>query len=106
MQTQKTTILLVLMVGALLGRVVNLRDLGLMELTGLFMLAVCYHSEIWSGIKDLAKRPSVRIYARQRVTQVRAFAFSASWFQKLAFLAGIAFGGLLLVLDAMNRQRP
>lgn len=99
-----TSTILTLMMGLLLGRSVTLHDLGVMEITGLFLLAVCYRSEIWDGIQRFATRPAVRTYAVRRSAQVQGLVFSLSLLKKLAIAASLAFGALMLILDAMNRH--
>jgi hypothetical protein len=99
-----TSTILTLMIGLLLGRLVTLHDLGVMELTGLFLLALCYRSEIWNGIQRLATRPAVRAYVAPQSTRVHGILWSIGVIRKLVIAAALLFGGLLLLLDALHRH--
>ena len=99
-----TSTILTLMIGLLLGRLVNLHDLGVMELTGLFLLAICYRSEIWDGIKRLVTRPAVRAYAAPQSARIHGIVVTISVIKKLVIAAVLLFGGLMLIMDAINRH--
>ncbi len=105
MQKQTFTIVTVmLMTGMMAGRFVNLHDLKVAELTGLSLLTLSYGSEIWELVKKLAARPTVRTYLSSRAAQGQGLVISSSLLKKLAFIAGLVFGGLMLILDAMHRH--
>lgn len=104
MEKKHTSRILMLMIGLFAGRLVSLHEMEVAELTGLSILIVCHGSEIWDGIQQFATRPAVRVYASPRAAQVQGLVLSFSLLKKLAFVAGIAFGGLMLILDAMHRH--
>ena len=101
---ERTSTILTLMIGLLFGRLVTRHDLKIIELTGLSMLAVCYAREILDGIKRLATRPQVRAYVVPRYPKAHHGVMTFGVAKIIAFALGILFGGLLLVLDALNRM--
>lgn len=108
---QKQTPLMVgALLGLLVGRLVDLHEMKVIELTGLACLIFSYGSEIWEAVKKFAAKPAVRTYlsphryVSPRSAQGQRLVLSSSFPQKLAFLAGLAFGGLILIFDAMHRH--
>ncbi len=104
MEKKHTSRILLVMIGLPAGRLVSLHAMEVAELTGLSMLILCHGREIWDGIKQFATRPAVRAYASPRAARVQGLVLSFSLLKKLAFVAGLAFGGLMLLLDAMHRH--
>jgi len=100
---KNTGYLLMLMVGLLLGRLVPLHELGIVEITTLSILAFCHRGEIVNGIKRLATRPQVRAYVVPRYAKAHHGVVSLGGVKTIAFAAGILFGALMLLLDALHR---
>jgi hypothetical protein len=100
---ERTSTILILMIGLLFGSLVTSHDLKIIELTGLSMLAVCYASEILDGIKRLGTRPQVRAYVVPRYAKAHHHMVSMGGVKTIALAAGILFGALLLLLDALHR---
>ena len=100
-----TSTILTMMIGLLFGRLVTLHDLGIMELTGLSLLAICHRSEIWDGIQRFASRPAVCAYTAPRSAQVHGLVLSFRFAQRLAITVALVFGGLMLILDATHRYQ-
>lgn len=98
-----TPLVLTLMAGLLLGRLVRLHDLEVAEVTCLFLLAICYRSEILDGIQRFAARPAVRAYVVPRSARVHGMVLAAGVIKRLILAAAILFGGLLLIVDALRR---
>ena len=98
-----TPYLVMLMIGLLLGRVVPLHELEIVEVTTLFILAFCHRGEILNGLRRLATRPQVRAYVVPRYAKAHHGVVTFGVVRIIAFTAGILFGGLLLVLDALHR---
>lgn len=101
---ERTSTILMLMIGLLFGRLVTRHDLKIIELTGLSLLVVCYGREILDGIKRLVTRPQVRAYVVPRYAGAHQRLVTLGVTKIIAFAAGILFGGLLLVLDALHRM--
>ncbi len=104
MENKHTSRILMVMIGLLAGRFISLQQMEVAELTGLSFLLLCNAKEIWDFIQQFATRPAVRAYASPRAAQIQGFVLSFSLLKKLAFVAGLAFGGLMLLLDAMHRH--
>ncbi len=104
MENKHTSRIVMVMIGLLAGRLVTLQQMEVAELTGLSFLLLCHGNEIWDAIQRFAARPAVRAYASPRAAQVQGLMLSMSLLKRLAFMAGLAFGGLMLLLDAMHRH--
>jgi hypothetical protein len=99
---KNTPYLLMLMAGLLLGRFISFQHLKIVEITTLSILTFCHRGEILTAIQRLATRPQVRAYVVPRYSKAHQHVVSFG-LTKIAFAAGILFGGLLLVLDALHR---
>ena len=104
MENKHASRILMVMMGLLAGRLITLQQMEVAELTGLSFLLLCNAKEIWDFIQQFATRPAVRSYAVPRAAQVHGLVLSVSLLKKLAFVAGLAFGGLMLIMDAMHRH--
>ena len=104
MENKYTSRILMVMIGLLAGRLITLQQMEVAELTGLSFLLLCNGREIWDFIQQFATRPAVRAYVAPRAAQVQGLVLSVSLLKRLAFVAGLAFGGLMLLLDAMHRH--
>ena len=100
---KNTPYLLMLMAGLLLGRLLSFQHLKIVEITGLLFLAFCHRGDLFNGLRRLAIRPQVRAYVVPRCAKAHDFVVSFGVVKTIAFAAGILFGGLLLVLDALHR---
>ena len=99
-----TPYLLMLMAGLLLGRVVRPQKLEIVEITTLSILAFCHRGDIFRAIQRVATRPQVRAYVVPRYARAHQHVVSFGVTKIIAFAAGILFGGLLLILDALHRM--
>ncbi len=99
-----TMMSLMLMTGLFAGRFVSFHDLKVAELTGLSLLLLCHAKEIWEAIQQFATRPAVRASVAPRAAQIQGFVISMGLLKKLALVAGVALGGLMLILDAIHRH--
>ncbi len=104
MENKHTSRILMVMIGLLAGRLTTRQQMEIAELTGLSFLLLCHGNEIWETIQQFATRPAVRAYVSPRAAQVQGLVLSIGLLKRLAFVAGIAFGGLMLILDAMHRH--
>ena len=110
MEKNHTSKILMVMIGLLAGRLISLQSMEVAELTGLFFLIVINGNEIWEALKNFAAKPAVRTYVAPRAAQGprpaqgQGLVISASLLKKLVLLAGLVFGGLMLILDAIHRH--
>ena len=95
--------LLMLMAGLLLGRLIRLEYLAIAEITSLFILAFCHRSEILRVLQRLATRPQVRAYVVPRYAKAHQRVATFGGMKTVAFAAGILFGALMLLVDALHR---
>lgn len=72
-------------------------------MNGLMFLAFCDRGDLRNGLRRLAIRPQVRAYVVPRYAKAHHGVVTFGVVKTIAFAAGILFGGLLLVLDALHR---
>ena len=100
---KNTPYLLMLMVGLLLGRVVPLQKLEVVEITTLLILAFCHRGDLLNGLRRLATQSQVRAYVVPRYAKAQQRVVTFGVVKTFAFTAGLLFGALVLLLDAMHR---